>query len=94
VKLDFGSDMTLRTAPPGLLMTRQGRLLFKTEYGDNDGRLDIYIVASGEYYWGDVQDRIKCLDELCCHVSLGFDPTAHRDDEASDDDGLEKGGES
>lgn len=61
--------MTLRTAPPGLLLTEAGRLLFKSEYGDNDGRLDVFIVSSGEYYWGACQNRLKALDEPCRHVS-------------------------
>ncbi len=71
--------LTLRTAPPGLLLTDRGQLLFKSEYGDNDGRLDIFIVSSGEFYWGECQDRLKCLDEPCRHVSDACEAAALRE---------------
>ena len=31
-----------------LVLTVDGNLIFKTEYGDNDGNLDCYVLASGE----------------------------------------------
>lgn len=42
----------LRDAKPGLyLMSDRETLLCKTEYGDNVGNQDIYIINSGERYW-------------------------------------------
>jgi hypothetical protein len=29
-----------------------GELCLKTEYGNNEGRIDAYIVSSGEFFWG------------------------------------------
>ncbi len=40
--------MSIEDAPPGLVLTEDGYLIFKTEYGDNDGNLDCYVLASGE----------------------------------------------
>lgn len=40
--------MSIKDAPPGLVITESGILIFKTEYGDNDGNLDCYVLASGE----------------------------------------------
>jgi hypothetical protein len=34
------------------LFTCDGELCLKTEYGNNDGRIDAYIVSSGEFFWG------------------------------------------
>lgn len=43
--------LPLRDCPPGLF--KHGRTLcFKSEYGNNEGRIDAYIVSSGEFFWG------------------------------------------
>lgn len=44
--------VTLAECPIGLFMV-DGQLCLKTEYGNNEGRIDAYIVSSGEFFWGD-----------------------------------------
>lgn len=42
---------TLAQCPIGLFL-HEGELCLKTEYGDNQGRIDAYIVSTGEFFWG------------------------------------------
>lgn len=44
--------VTLAECPIGLFKTASGELCLKTEYGNNEGRIDAYIVSSGEFFWG------------------------------------------
>lgn len=44
-------ETTLEDCPIGLFSCG-GELCLKTEYGDNNGRIDAYIVSSGEFFWG------------------------------------------
>lgn len=44
-------EVTLADCPIGLFMCR-GELCLKTEYSSNEGRIDAYIVSSGEFFWG------------------------------------------
>lgn len=64
--------LTLRTAPPGLLLTAEGTLVFKTEYAailnSEDGQPDVYVAASGERFWGGTSDHKKAYDVLCWEV--------------------------
>ena len=57
--------MTIRNAPPGLLMTRSGLTVFKTEYQDQDSsgeyRPIVYVAISGERYHGEGYD-VDCID--------------------------------
>lgn len=46
------SKVTLADCPIGLFLADSGELCLKTEYGSNDGRIDAYIVSSGEMFWG------------------------------------------
>jgi hypothetical protein len=46
------SNVTLADCPIGLFMSEDGELCLKTEYGNNEGRIDAYIVSSGEFFWG------------------------------------------
>ncbi len=46
------SKTTLAECPIGLFLADSGELCLKTEYGSNDGRIDAYIVSSGEMFWG------------------------------------------
>jgi hypothetical protein len=43
--------VTLADCPIGLFRYG-GELCLKTEYGSNEGRIDAYIVSSGEFFWG------------------------------------------
>ena len=44
--------VTLAACPIGLFYTESGDLCLKTEYGNNEGRIDAYIVDTGEFFWG------------------------------------------
>lgn len=44
--------VTLAECPIGLFINEHGGLCLKTEYGNNEGRIDAYIVSSGEFFWG------------------------------------------
>lgn len=46
------TQTTLAECPIGLFRAQSGELCLKTEYGDNNGRIDAYIVSSGEMFWG------------------------------------------
>lgn len=45
-------QVTLAECPIGLFKSDSGELCLKTEYGNNEGRIDAYIVSSGEFFWG------------------------------------------
>lgn len=42
---------SLAECPIGLFMCGD-ELCLKTEYGSNEGRIDAYIVSTGEFFWG------------------------------------------
>lgn len=44
--------VTLADCPIGLFLADSGELCLKSEYGNNEGRIDAYIVSSGEFFWG------------------------------------------
>jgi hypothetical protein len=46
------SKVTLAECPVGLFVSKDGELCLKTEYCNNEGRIDAYIVSSGEFFWG------------------------------------------
>jgi hypothetical protein len=48
----MSEEVTLANCPIGLFLSEGGELCLKTEYGNNDGRIDAYIVSSGEFFWG------------------------------------------
>lgn len=52
-----GPTVSLESCPIGLFMSDGGELCLKTEYGDNDGRIDAYIVSSGEFFWGGAKTK-------------------------------------
>lgn len=43
---------TLEDCPIGMFMSEYWNLCVKTEYGNNEGRIDAYVVSTGEFYWG------------------------------------------
>jgi len=47
-----GMALPLDECPIGLFVSAGGELCLKTEYGNNEGRIDAYIVSSGEFFWG------------------------------------------
>lgn len=49
---------TLAKCPIGLFESEGGELCLKTEYGNNEGRIDAYIVSSGEFFWGNPPQTI------------------------------------
>ena len=50
--------VTLAQCPVGLFHSEGGSLCLKTEYGNNEGRIDAYIVDSGEFFWGPAPQTI------------------------------------
>ncbi len=49
--------MTVREAPVGLLLVEEsGETILKTEYANNDGVCECYIVSSGERFCGKGND--------------------------------------
>lgn len=62
----------LSECPIGLFLASNGELCLKTEYGDNEGRIDAYIVSSGEFFWGGAKTR---QDQRCVLVTP-YDHTA------------------
>lgn len=52
IELEVGEPTTLEEAPVGLFLSGADCLCLKTEYGNNEGRIDAYIVSSGEFFWG------------------------------------------
>lgn len=47
-----GPTVSLASCPIGLFLSSSGELCLKTEYGANEGRIDAYIVSTGEFFWG------------------------------------------
>lgn len=48
----MADKVTLAKCPIGLFIADGAGLCLKTEYGNNEGRIDAYIVSSGELFWG------------------------------------------
>jgi hypothetical protein len=48
---DGSERATLAECPIGLFWSDH-ELCLKTEYGNNEGRIDAYIVSTGEFFWG------------------------------------------
>jgi hypothetical protein len=55
---DEAESVSLAACPIGLFWSNSGELCLKTEYGNNEGRIDAYIVSSGEFFWGDPPQTI------------------------------------
>ena len=54
----MAAPVTLAECPIGLFRCGD-TLALKTEYGNNEGRIDAYIVESGEFFWGDPPQTVK-----------------------------------
>lgn len=54
----MSEEVKLCDCPIGLFMSASGELCLKTEYGNNEGRIDAYIVSSGEFFWGSAPQTI------------------------------------
>lgn len=54
----MSNTLPLKDCPIGLFMSEGGELCLKTEYGNNDGRIDAFIVSSGEFFWGSAPQTI------------------------------------
>ena len=66
-----GSRVSLAECPIGLFLAESGELCLKTEYGNNEGRIDAYIVSSGEMFWGHAPQTIASQQaELVQPVAL------------------------
>lgn len=49
----------LDKCPVGLFLYGEDCLGMKTEYGNNEGRIDAFIVSSGEFFWGPAPQTIE-----------------------------------
>lgn len=54
----MSETVALAKCPIGLFYYKD-ELCLKTEYGNNEGRIDAYIVSSGEFFWGDWPQTIE-----------------------------------
>lgn len=52
------APINLAECPVGLFTSQSGELCLKTEYGNNEGRIDAYIVSTGEFFWGSAPQTI------------------------------------
>jgi hypothetical protein len=56
---NMSDSVALKDCPIGLFVSVEGNeLCLKTEYGNNEGRVDAYIVSSGEFFWGSAPQTI------------------------------------
>jgi len=55
-------EEALRECPIGLFWSGE-ELCLKTEYGNNEGRIDAYIVSTGEFFWGSPPQSIASQRE-------------------------------
>lgn len=77
----MSDKVQLAACPIGLFLSEGGELCLKTEYGINDGRIDAYIVSSGEFFWGGTshpQDQRRVLVTPVENVTLQKKPVAFR----------------
>lgn len=54
--------VALKDCPIGLFWSDH-ELCLKTEYGNNEGRIDAYIVSTGEFFWGNAPQTIASQRE-------------------------------
>ena len=74
-------EVQLAECPIGLFLSDGGELCLKTEYGNNEGRIDAYIVSTGEFFWGSTshpQDQRRVLVTPVENVTLQKRPVAFR----------------
>ena len=57
----------LAECPVGLFISAAGALCVKTEYSDNTGRNDCFIVSSGEFFWGGPPQTIESQRQQMVH---------------------------
>lgn len=73
--------VTLLDCPVGLFLNSFGYVCLKTEYGNNEGRIDAYIVDSGEFFWGEhpqtiANQRQQLVTPLTCEPTALAKATA------------------
>lgn len=77
----MADKVTLAECPIGLFMS-DDELCLKTEYGTNEGRIDAYIVSSGEFFWGvapqTIENQRKQMVTPVENVALQKRPVAFR----------------
>lgn len=67
----IGSGVRLDECPVGLFWWGD-TLVLKTEYGTNEGRIDAYIVSSGEMFWGPPPQTIES-QRVCMVIPVDTD---------------------
>lgn len=69
----WSKRVQLQNCPIGLFEC-SGELCLKTEYGTNEGRIDAYIVSSGEFFWGGPMNIMAQRRVLVTPVQLFASP--------------------
>jgi hypothetical protein len=62
--------VTLEDCPIGLFV-KDNEICLKTEYSDNEGRIDAYIVSSGECFWGGARSKVE-QRKVLVYPSIGY----------------------
>jgi len=83
--------ITLADCPIGLFLAADGELCLKTEYGNNKGRIDAYIVSTGEFFWGGAtsvpeQRRLTVTPVGLEGLTTIVDPMLHKREEVETSD--------
>lgn len=69
----------LAACPVGLFLSGSDNLCLKTEYGNNEGRIDAFIIGSGEFFWGAAPQTIASQRaELVRPVRVEYFPEISR----------------
>lgn len=73
--------VTLQDCPVGLFLAKGGSLCFKSEYTSETGRIDAYVVSTGEAFWGGVltatEQRLLPVTPVSNMLALLFAASAH-----------------
>lgn len=67
----LGTPCPLAACPIGLFFC-VGELCLKTEYGSAEGRIDAFIVETGEFFWGEHPQTIPSQREQTVTPVLGL----------------------
>lgn len=75
-----GEPVSLAACAIGLFESGNGELCLKTEYGSNEGRIDAYIVSSGELFWGGTVRPADQRKVIVQPVAISAAPSEQRGD--------------
>ena len=70
MKLIKKNECKLENLPTGSLFLFESSLGLKTEYTDDDGPIDAYIIGSGEFFWGGTNTPKKQRELIVTEVEV------------------------